>query len=181
MRRVFLVATALALLVPFGVRDTRGEDAKHKFMGVANCKMCHNKKENGDQFNHWKESKHSKAWEELASDKAKEFAKAKGIAGNPQEAPECLKCHVTGYGQAADLLDKKYDPKDGVMCESCHGPGGDYFKKEVMKEKDKAIAAGLVLPKEEVCKKCHNPESPGYKEFNFDEFYKKIAHPMPKK
>ncbi len=157
------------------------EPPKHKYMGVATCKMCHQKDTEGKQFAIWSESKHAQAWKALGSDAAKKLAAAKGIAGDPQQAPECLKCHVAGFGAPAEFLGPKFDPKDGVQCEACHGPGGDYWKKEVMKDKDKARSLGLVLPDEALCKTCHNPESPSYKEFKFDEFLSKIAHPVPKK
>lgn len=179
-KRLCLVLT-MAVGVSLLLRDARADDPpKHKYMGVSTCKMCHQKEAEGQQFKIWSESKHAKAWEDLASDKAKEAATKKGIQGNPQEAPECLKCHVTGYGEAAELFDKKFDPKNGVQCESCHGAGGDYWKKEVMKDKNKAIECGLTMPDEKTCTKCHNTDSPFYQEFKFDEFKAKIAHEKPK-
>lgn len=180
-RKSLFVVLSLGVGVFILSRAAAEDPPKHKFMGVSNCKMCHQKEAEGQQFKIWSESKHAKAWEDLASDKAKEAAAKKGVTGNPQEAPECLKCHVTAFGVAADLLDKKFDPKQGVQCEACHGAGADYWKKETMKDKDKAIANGLLIPTEETCKKCHNEESPFYKEFKFDEFKTKIAHPLPKK
>ncbi len=174
---VLVAGVALTLLLG----PVRAEDPpKHKFMGVTNCKMCHQKDDVGAQFKIWSESKHAKAWEVLATPEAKAAAEKKGITGNPQEAPECLKCHVTAFGVAAEFLDKKFDIKQGVQCETCHGPAGDYWKKETMKDLAAAEAAGLIKPTEELCKKCHNEESPFYKEFKFDEFKAKIAHPKPK-
>lgn len=154
--------------------------AEHKYVGVDSCKMCHKKDDKGNQYKSWKESKHSKAYELLASDRAKEVAAAKGI-DDPQESGECLKCHVTAYGVDESLLDKKYKVEDGVGCESCHGPGKDYKKIKVMKDREQSMANGLILPTEEVCLKCHNEESPTYKPFDFDERYAKIAHPNPNK
>ncbi len=181
-KRLCLVLT-LVLAVGFLLRDARADDPpKHKYMGALTCKMCHQKAEEGEQFKLWSESLHAKAWEVLASDKAKEAGAKKGIA-DPQNAPECLKCHVTAYGEPKESYEKpdKWDPKLGVQCESCHGPGADYWKKETMKDKDKAIANGLIIPDEKTCTKCHNTDSPFYKEFKFDEFKAKIAHPKPKK
>ena len=48
-----------------------------------------------------------------------------------------------------------------------------------MKNRDLALQKGMILPTEEVCKKCHNPESPTYKPFNYAEASAKIAHPDP--
>jgi hypothetical protein len=49
-----------------------------------------------------------------------------------------------------------------------------------MKDKKLAIAAGLTIPNEKVCVKCHNTDSPFYKPFVFADMAKKIAHPKPK-
>jgi hypothetical protein len=49
-----------------------------------------------------------------------------------------------------------------------------------MKDKKQAAAAGLVMPDEKTCAKCHNAESPNYKPFDFKVMAAKIAHPIPK-
>lgn len=152
----------------------------HKYVGAKKCSMCHKSESKGNQYGQWLSTKHSRAYETLAGTEAQETAKKSGVSVNPQEAPECLKCHVTGYGQDAGLFNAGFVKADGVQCEACHGAGSDYMALSVMKDRQKAIEAGLTLPTEELCVKCHNPESPNYQEFNFDEFYKKIAHPRPK-
>jgi hypothetical protein len=43
----------------------------------------------------------------------------------------------------------------GLDCEGCHGNGGDYWPSSVMKDAQKAAAAGLVKPAVASCKKCH--------------------------
>lgn len=174
---VLLTVIAAIAMVAFLSGSATAENA---YVGADGCKMCHKKADKGNQYGAWAESKHSKAYETLASDKAKEFGSARGIA-NPQEAPECLKCHVTAYGVDASLLDKKYKIEDGVGCESCHGAGKEYKKIKVMKDRAQAIAAGLVIPTEETCTKCHNEESPAYKPFDFEEKKAQIAHPNPSK
>lgn len=154
-----------------------------EYRGVDGCKTCHRKPEQGEQYRIWQESPHAKAYDVLAGDEAKTLAAERGI-DNPQTAGECLKCHVTAYGVDESLLTDKYKITDGVGCESCHGPGGDYYKKSTMEgiaagEIDPA-SVGLIIPTEETCRTCHNDESPSYKEFNFEEAKKKIAHPVPK-
>ena len=170
---VFAVVAIVALL-------SAPAFAERGYVGVDACKMCHKKEKTGNQHGSWSESKHAKAFETLGSDKANEVASAKGIA-NPQEAPECLKCHVMASGVDASLLGKKYKVEDGVGCESCHGPGKDYKNIKIMKDRDQAVANGLIIPTEDVCKKCHNEESPTYVEFNFEERAAQIAHPNPSK
>ncbi|MSR83915.1 MAG: hypothetical protein EXS58_13495 [Candidatus Latescibacteria bacterium] len=112
---------------------------------------------------------------------------AKGIA-DPQKDGKCLKCHLTAYGVDAALIVKGTTPEEkgfvaeeGVQCESCHGPGSLYKSRKTMKDKTAAVAAGLIIPDEKLCKTCHNPESPSYKEFNYAEAKKKIEHPNPNK
>ena len=142
--------------------------------------MCHNSPAKGAQYTKWSENKHAHAFATLASEEAKKIATAKGIA-DAQKADECLRCHVTGHGQPADKLTDKYNAAQGVTCESCHGAGADYWKMEVMKDQAKSIAGGMVLPKEENCKTCHNADSPSFKGFDYAAASAKIAHPNPQK
>ncbi|MBI5117862.1 cytochrome c family protein [Candidatus Poribacteria bacterium] len=168
---------AVAVVVAFSVPATA---ADHNYIGVKGCKMCHNAPDKGAQFKAWEASKHAKAYATLASPQAKEVGKAKGIA-NPQEAKECLKCHVTGYGLDASRFEATYTKEEGISCESCHGAGKDYKQVNIMKDLAKAKEAGLIIPDEKTCTKCHNSESPTFKSFNYQEMHKKIAHPNPQK
>ncbi|WP_242356267.1 MULTISPECIES: hypothetical protein [Anaeromyxobacter] len=43
----------------------------------------------------------------------------------------------------------------GLDCEGCHGNGADYWPASVMRDREKAIAAGLVMPTLATCKRCH--------------------------
>jgi len=152
----------------------------HKYIGAMKCKMCHNSPAKGAQFTQWSETKHAKAFATLASEESKKVAQEKGIA-DPQKADECLKCHVTGHGSPAEMLGDKYSAEEGVTCEVCHGAGGDYATMAIMKDKAKAMEAGLTAPTEELCKPCHNSESPTFKEFDFAKATAATAHPNPKK
>ena len=174
---VLTVLITVALVAGFSVQAIA---ADHNYVGVKDCKMCHQAKDKGEQFQIWEKSKHAEAYKTLASDKAKEVGKAKGIA-NPQESADCLKCHVTGYGLPASRFGPNYVKEDGVGCETCHGPGADYKKITIMKDRQQAIANGLIIPTADTCKQCHNAQSPTFPgSFNFDEMSKKIAHPVPK-
>lgn len=186
MGKRLVILLAIALVAAWGIAAFQGnavaEEKQREFVGASKCKTCHKKEEQGAQFVKWSESPHAKAYATLASDEAKAIAKEKGIE-DPQKADECLKCHVTGHGVAAEFLGTKYDVADGVGCESCHGAGGDYYRKKTMAaitagEIDGATV-GLVRPTEETCKGCHNEESPTFDGFDFKEMAKKIAHPWP--
>jgi len=152
----------------------------HAYVGAAKCKMCHSSAAKGAQYPKWAESKHSKAYAALATEEAKKFGEARGVT-DPQKDPKCLKCHVSGFDAPPAQRLETWKAEDGVGCESCHGPGGDYWKMTVMKDKNAAIAAGLKIPDEKTCRGCHNPESPSYKEFDYKSFHEKIAHPLPAK
>jgi len=156
---------------------------QHSYVGVKVCKMCHKSSKRGNQYGIWKKTKHAKAFEVLLTEKAEKVAKKKGLKTKASESPECLKCHVSGYNVDKSLLGKKFKMEDGVQCETCHGPGSDYKKNSIMKDKKKAVANGLKLynKPEELCVKCHNEESPFYKKFDFATFWAKIKHPVPKK
>lgn len=174
----------LSMLLALLVLVSMGFTQNFKYVGVKKCKICHSSKKHGAQYKIWQNAAHAKAYETLASAKAKKIAKEKGIA-DPQKAPECLKCHVTAYNEPASKKASTLTMEEGVSCEACHGPGSAYKKMGVMKKiyagKVDAAKYGLVIPDEKTCKKCHNPESPTFKGFNFAEMSKKIAHPVPKK
>ena len=137
-----------------------------KYIGAPKCKMCHNKPDKGEQYNKWAEGPHANAMKKLSAEEAKD--------------PKCVKCHSTvGHIDAGLVAGIKVE--EGVSCESCHGPGSMYKGASVMKNQKVALTKGLILPTEEVCKTCHNEESPTFKGFDYAEYSAKIAHPNPAK
>jgi len=176
MRRSVLILIAVAFVASMAAPAFADDNS---YIGVGGCKMCHKKEATGDQFGQWSESAHAGAYATLGTDAAKETAAKAGVEGNPQEAAECLKCHVTAAGVDAAMLGKKYAVEDGVGCESCHGPGSGYKSTKVMKDHDAAVAGGLVIPTVETCTGCHNDESPTFKGFDVDEYVAMGAHPIP--
>ncbi len=181
MKKSLLVFLAAGFVAAMFLSQSVASAAQ--YVGTKKCRMCHMSKSKGAQFSVWEGSRHAGAYQTLTSDKAKEiYAKAvPDGTGNPAESDECLACHSTGFGKAAELFAGTFDKTEGVGCEACHGPGSDYQKMIVMKDKEKAVAAGLNIPTEETCKGCHNEKSPTYKEFAFDTYFAKIAHPIPAK
>lgn len=156
-----------------------GISAQNKYVGAAKCKMCHNAEDKGKQYAHWKDSKHSKAYETLKGEEALKIAKEKGIA-DPSKDLKCLKCHSTAMSIKPELIDG-ITVEEGVSCETCHGAGSAYKTMEIMKDDNEAKTNGLITPDEIVCLNCHTTECPTYKPFDFMTYYKKIAHPRPKK
>lgn len=178
--RSLIAGLGFLLLVPLAPLASSQAAAENAFVGAEKCKMCHNAPAKGAQFTRWAESRHAKAYQTLAGEEAKKLAAARGIA-DPQKAPECLKCHVTGQGAPANLLTDKYKAEEGVSCESCHGAGGAYWKMEIMKDRAKSMAAGLEIPTEKTCARCHNAESPTFKGFDYKAKAAVIAHPNPQR
>lgn len=155
---------------------------KHGYVGVQVCKMCHHSEKQGQQFEIWQKSKHAQAYKTLETAKADKIAKEKGFKTPAAKTPECLKCHVTGYGVAAKFLGHRFKMEDGVQCETCHGPGEDYKSLKVMKDEKLAVANGLQIHKDlsKFCSTCHNPDSPFYnKDQDFNKMWKQIEHPIP--
>ena len=176
MRRIVLLSAAVLVV---GVCSVSRAEAEPKYISVKKCSMCHRSDAKGNQYKQWLSTKHANAYKSLATQAAAGAAKAAGVSGNPQEAAKCLKCHVTGYGLDGALFESGFSKEDGVQCEAWHGAGSDYKAMGTMKDKEKAIAAGLIIPTQAVCVKCHNADSPSFTGFNFDEYYSKIAHPRP--
>ena len=177
------IAAVIGLMIVAGAGGSSADD--FKYVGAKKCKTCHKKELIGNQHGEWQKGQHSKAYETLKGEKAAEIAKEKGIAGPPNEAEECLKCHVTAYGEPATAFAKKpLKPADGIQCESCHGPGSGYKKKKTMSDRDKSIAGGMWEPgkDEKICTACHNDESPSWdpeEGFDYEDRKEKIAHPIP--
>jgi hypothetical protein len=160
--------------------------AQNKFVGVGKCKACHSvEKMGGLAYKVWEKTPHANAYKTLLGDAAKKVAKEKGLKVAPSDAPECLKCHVTGGG-AAKNVDASFKKDDGVTCEACHGAASGWVMIHNKKDdasKAKAKEAGLSLGDKtgKACELCHNAESPTHKEFKMKDMWAKIEHGLPKK
>ena len=149
------------------------------YVGIKTCGICHKKEDSGNQVAVWEKSPHAQAFVVLGTEEAKATGKKLGV-DDPQKSGKCLKCHSTAYNFTETVATEKIKPEDGVVCESCHGPGKKYMFKATMEDVTKAVAGGLVHPADQSCTLCHNDQSPTWKGFNKDEMFKKIAHPDPK-
>jgi hypothetical protein len=170
----------LFFCVPIYAPASASEVPAHDFIGASKCAICHKQAKTGNQYGVWLGTKHAKALESLATPEAKEIGSKLGI-DDPQKSGKCLKCHSTAYWFSETKVVESIPVAEGVSCESCHGPGKDYMKMSVMKNRDAAVAAGLVIPDEKTCRLCHNEEAPTFKGFDFKERWEKIKHPIPPK
>jgi hypothetical protein len=173
---IFVLVPAMSFLL-FVVAS--GE-VKHKYEGVKVCGMCHKGEAKGKILEKWQASEHATAYKTLESPESQKIAKSKGLKKSAAESAQCLECHVTAFKVNKSLLGPKFDMKDGVQCEACHGPGSDYKSMAAMKDVKKAVENGLVLGKgdEKLCIKCHNKKSPTFKAFDYKKDWAKIAHPV---
>jgi len=126
MRKTTIIcAFGFAVLVCVALTAGAGD---HAYVGADKCKMCHKV-----QYASWLETSHAKALD---------AAKA---STDPAFEAKCLGCHATNSDESLA----------GVQCEACHGPGADFKKMSVMKDRDAAIANGLIIPTQETCNTCH--------------------------
>ncbi len=151
--------------------------AENKYVGAKKCQACHKVATMGGlAYTVWEKSAHAKAFETLKGKEAEEFAKKKGLTKPASESPECLKCHVTGGGAAANV-ESTFKKEEGVTCEACHGAASAFLPVH-NKDKEKAKTLGLIIPDKtgKACETCHNAESPTFKGFKYAEMWAKIQH-----
>jgi hypothetical protein len=180
MKKAFYLSAMICFLFSLGLQNA---PKVAQYVGSQKCKLCHKNKERGDQYDIWENSPHARAFSVLATAEALETAKKIGLEGNPQQSAACLQCHVTAYEESAAVKDTTLSQEEGIGCEACHGPGSLYKTFTIMK----ALAAGKQDAKEvsfslgddQTCLKCHNTASPTYKPFQFEQFFKRISHPLP--
>jgi hypothetical protein len=173
VKKILIVAALAAFIFAAGQAMAQTP----AYVGAQKCQICHKTEKQGQQYPLWEQSKHSQSFAALSKPEAAEKAKTAGVTGNPAESPVCLKCHAPLCGKAPELK------AEGVSCEICHGPGSEYKKLSVMKDKAEAVKNGLVLygSPDKIkthCLTCHaNAHSTT---FDFDASWAKIKHAIPK-
>ncbi|MDR4509860.1 MAG: hypothetical protein MRJ65_16775 [Candidatus Brocadiaceae bacterium] len=113
------------------------------------CGACHK-----IIYNHWLKTGHATAYHTL-------------VKVEHQYDPECIKCHVVGYGYISGFVNyEKSANLSDVGCESCHGAGSEHINN--LNSKYESIG-------KPGCNVCHDYEhSP---KFQYDEYWKRIKHP----
>ncbi|MHC4441722.1 MAG: multiheme c-type cytochrome [Planctomycetota bacterium] len=168
--------------------------SKFQYVGSDACKKCHIKQYRSWEKTKMANTFEVLRPNSQLKENTKKGITAKRIAeikehkkkGKPPIDPEkdytkdktCLPCHTVGFGKTggyiiADPKDKNYKKvvkeaknREGVGCESCHGPGSEYVKifKEIQKSKRKynpeeLHKAGMIKIDEKNCIECHNEKS----------------------
>ena len=92
MKKMLIVLLILSVGMVYSQTDTA------EYVGSKKCKICHSKEEVGSQYSIWENGPHARSMESLKTDAAKAIAKKMGLKVAPDQAPECLSCHATGWG-----------------------------------------------------------------------------------
>jgi hypothetical protein len=121
-------------------RTSAQTQVQRHYVGVGKCALCHARTETKSgqpnpgnelvstdfvrltEVNKWYEDKHRNAYVVLTKDLGLQISKVLGIPG-PRDM-RCISCHGT-------VQDGKLRPGpelvQGVTCEACHGPAGDWW------------------------------------------------------
>ncbi|TRD11954.1 hypothetical protein FGU71_08855 [Erythrobacter insulae] len=171
-RNIGFVARIVAALFMLLAVPTSIANGNATYEGVASCagSTCHGRAEgNGtvvrqDEIATWQEPSspggaHSRAYAVLAGKRGQQIASTLGL-GKATQAPACLGCHAT-YVPSAQRGDR-FLTSDGVGCESCHGPSGEWLAAHYARPATHAsnVAKGLTplenpQARANVCLDCH--------------------------
>jgi hypothetical protein len=143
------------------------------FVGSDKCKSCHKK-----EYAIWEKSGHAHAYKTLEDAKH---------PGNRQFDPECIVCHVVGFGYKSGFVSETKTPRlKDVGCESCHGPGSLHVANANDQEWQKRMNPWKYLPVarnkqleaiDQFCQKCHDMDNDvNWLNGGFERKWKKIAH-----
>ncbi|HSM93752.1 MAG TPA: multiheme c-type cytochrome [Anaeromyxobacteraceae bacterium] len=116
-------------------------------VGPETCKACH-----PAAYEAWRTGPHARAFDSLPERNRKDS--------------RCLACH-------APLAD---DGFVAVGCETCHGAGGAYSARYVMRDAELSRAVGLLDPDEKTCGACHNDTTPSLTKFDYARKLPLIEH-----
>ena len=117
------------------------------FSGSEACGVCHE-----SEHETWTFTRHATAFDTL-------------IKHGADSDPECIGCHVVGYGQPGGFVSaRETGDLENVGCEACHGRGGPHLSPGF-------VSAGNYEP---ACGRCHDPKhSLG---FEYATFLPRISH-----
>ncbi len=152
--------------------DMRPSD-HYEYVGTKKCRMCH-----PQQYKSWHTSAKGNSFDALKPGMAKELKLRIGLdlAKDYTSDSRCLECHTVGFGKPSGYAIPKPDDKrsrkhasarEGVGCESCHGPGSGYIKimqdisrSDRMYDPSELAAHGRHPVDQSVCLTCHNSSAP---------------------
>ena len=134
-----------------------------EYVGPKRCGECHT-----EAYAKWGTTGHGHALETLTLGK-------KNNPPGQDRNPDCLKCHVVGWGYTGGFQSIDKSPHlAGNGCENCHGPGSGHAA-DPWNEKFLAPMRRSRNTVESTCRTCHDAENSI--NFKFDTYWPKVAHP----
>ncbi|MFM1870720.1 MAG: Perchlorate reductase subunit gamma precursor, partial [Planctomycetota bacterium] len=116
------------------------------YVGSQNCQGCH-----PTAYKAFADSKHFVAFETLQ----KAEVDPKRYGWPVTHYPDCVSCHVVGYGEQTGYLDYEETPHlAGVGCERCHGPASEH----VASGGQKKLGLHAGVQPSLLCAQCHDFE-----------------------
>jgi hypothetical protein len=160
-----LLAAVLALAGSVAAQTTPGS---YKHLGVASCasSVCHGKTASQppghvplNEYRIWfNDDRHAQAYHALESAQSRQIAAKLGLPNAMQDL--CLNCHTDNVPKA--LQGPKFQVRDGVSCEACHGGSEKWIEAHAQKGATHAgnVALGLYPSEQpsrraELCLSCH--------------------------
>ena len=151
-----ILDSSLKMMVERGFKSSRVLEIPERggsYVGSTRCAECH-----PDQFRVWSGNYHAKSFALLRTE-------------GKESEPECLRCHTTGYGFFGGFTSEQQTLElASVGCEACHGVGGNHVANPTKR---------YGRTRRSDCTSCHNEKNTP--NFNYTEWYKKIAHEQPAK
>jgi len=139
-----------------------------QFLGVETCgsSECHGSAERWRNATVlmkerliWNSSRHASAYDSLKSELGRKITRNLGLP-NGENVKQCLSCHSTYVPNSQ--RGERFSLTDGVTCESCHGPGGNFLSTHVYPSSthEKNLLAGMTPTSEpdyraNLCLSCH--------------------------
>lgn len=153
------------------------------YMGAVGCQtsMCHGGAgEMSKQFTIWKQAgPHSKSFATLTTAWSKRISDTLKIE-NPAKHSDCTSCHAPLAQVAPERLVSPLLIRQGVSCESCHGPSSEWLQSHTRTDytHQQRVASGLTDQEDlyiraDTCVACHQEIAPeilaaGHPKLNYD-------------
>lgn len=157
-----------AFLAPAGLVTAQTGSEGYKHLGVASCasSVCHGKTTPQpagqvplNEYRIWyNEDRHAQAYHALESAQSRQIAAKLGLPNAMQDI--CLNCHSDNVPKG--LQGPRFQVRDGVTCEMCHGAAEKWIESHARKDATHAanVSQGLYpseqpLKRAELCLSCH--------------------------
>lgn len=144
-----------------------------EYVGTRTCRMCHDR-----WYRSLEKSPKGDSWRVLQPGVQVEVKERAGLSASAdfRRDARCLECHTVGYEMSGGYqipsaddqrAQRKAADREGVGCESCHGPGGGFVEvmRDILRSKrtyrpSELHAAGLRVVRLDHCRSCHNQDAP---------------------